>query len=209
MKKLLQVLVLILCASFFCSSLFASGPKKVRQIHVIKITETGDVIIDAGSAESGDTGDNWVTDSIDSINENIVNQMIKPKMRFDVFKKGEKLKAFDDPNKILGEEEFIVARIIITRTTPTYSVGTIVSRMDGSMAKSSDISPGMICRRTTKQILKNEKRIYKNQKKAFKRQYKLMKLKAKSEVYKSLEKTVQDTNEISSIKAGGIKVEKK
>jgi len=77
------------------------------------------------------------------------------------------------------------------------------------MPKSGDVTAGMICRKTTKKTLKAEKKIYKYQKKALKRQYKLMKLKAKSGTYEALDKTVQDINDVNSIKAGLIKVEKK
>ena len=170
MKKLLQVWIPLLCVLFLCGYAFGSKPK---EFHVLKTTEVGTVVIDAG------------------------NKVAKPKMRFDIFDS--------------GEIELPVARIIITQTAPTYSIGTIVSRLDGSNSKpkASEISKGMLCRKTTRKTLKAEKRIYKNQKKALKRQYKLMKIKAKSGVYGSLEKTVQDANEISSIKAGLIKVEKK
>jgi len=124
------------------------------------------------------------------------DRIAKPKMKFDIFRTGA-----NDPNI-----EIPVARIIITRTTPTYSVGTIINRLDGSGSKpkSSDISKGMLCRKTTGKILKAEKKIYKYQKKALKRQYKLR-------VYESLGKTVQDANEIKSIGVGlgRIKVEKK
>jgi hypothetical protein len=139
---------------------FGSKPK---DFHVLEITETGGVIIDAG------------------------NNIAKPKMKFDIFK--------------AGEIEIPVARILITQTTPTYSIGTILSRMDGSGSKpkSSDISRGMLCRKTTRKTLKAEKKIYKYQKKALKRQYKLTKIKAKSETYKALDKVVQDTNEIDII----------
>jgi hypothetical protein len=67
----------------------------------------------------------------------------------------------------------------------------------------------MLCRKTTRKTLKTEKKIYKYQKKALKRQYKLMKLKAKSGTYEALDKTVKDANEVDSIKAGLIKVDKK
>jgi hypothetical protein len=134
----------------------------MREVHVLKATVTGDVVIDAG------------------------DNIAKPKMKFDIFRTG---------------EEIPVARIIITQTTPTYSIGTIVNRMDGSGSKPeiSDISIGMLCRETTGETLKGEKKIYKYQKKALKRQYKLTKIKAKTETYKALDKTVQDANEIDII----------
>ncbi|MGA2914731.1 MAG: hypothetical protein ABSE89_01760 [Sedimentisphaerales bacterium] len=191
MKKLLWMLVLIFCVSFPCGSLFGSESKKaknphipeVKDFHVLKVTETGEVVIDAS------------------------NSTAKPKMKFDIFKTESKTIAAD-PNNIIGGIELPIARIIITQTAPTYSIGFIVNRMDGSMPKSNDISAGMLCRETTKQTLKAEKKIYKYQKKALKRQYKLMKLKAKSETYNALDKTVQDINDVNSIKAGSIKVEK-
>jgi hypothetical protein len=107
-------------------------------------------------------------------------------MKFDIFRTG---------------EEISVARIMITQTTPTYSIGTIVSRMDGSgnRPKISDISSGMLCRETTKETLKAEKRTYKYQKKALKREYKLAKRKAKSGTYEALDKTVQDANKIAPV----------
>ena len=184
MKKLLQVLIPILCVPFLCSVAFGSKPK---DFHVLKITETGEVIIDATAKTT------------------------KPKKKFDIFTTGENLTAFDDPNKIIGQEEIVVARIIITQTAPTYSVGTVVSWMDGSGSKanSSNISKGMLCRKTIRKTLKAEKKIYKYEKKALKRQYKLTKRKAKIGTYEALDKTAQDPNEISSIKAGSIKIEKK
>jgi hypothetical protein len=170
MEKLSHLLAIVLYVLFLCCYAFGSEPK---EFHVLKTTEIGNVVIDAG------------------------DKVAKPKMRFDIFES--------------GEIELPVARIIITQTTPTYSIGTIVSRLDGSNSKPkvSEISKGMLCRKTTRKTLKAEKKIYKNQKKALKRQYKLTKIKAKSGVYESLEKTVQDANEISSIKAGLIKVDKK
>jgi hypothetical protein len=123
------------------------------------------------------------------------DSIAKPKMRFDIYN---------------TEDKIPIARIIITQTTPTYSIGTIVYRMDGIRGKSdiSDIYSGMICRETERKMLKAEKKVYKYQKKALKRQYKLAKTEGKSDTYKSLDKVVQDTNEISSIKVGLIKVEK-
>jgi hypothetical protein len=164
--------------------LCGSKPETAKDFHVLKITETGEIIINAN------------------------DKMAKPKMKFDIFKTGRETIAADS-NSIIGGIELPVARIIITQTTPTYSIGVIVNRMDGSMPKSNDISAGMLCRETTKQTLKAEKKIYKYQKKALKRQYKLMKLKAKSGVYESLDKTVKDINDVDSIKAGLIKVDKK
>jgi hypothetical protein len=150
------------------------------------------------------------TAGIDDVVINATDSMVKPKMRFDIFTY-KTLTSIDDPNKIVGKVEDLVARIVITKTTPTYCVGSIVNRMDGGGNKPniSDISKGMMCRKTTKATLKAEKKIYKYQKKALKRQYKLTKLKAKSGTYEALDKTAQDPNEISSIKAGLIKVEKK
>jgi hypothetical protein len=171
MIKSSLVLVPVLSILFLCGALFGSDSKKVEDFHILKITGTGDVVIDAD------------------------NKIAKPKMKFDLFKP--------------GEIEIPVARIIITQTTPTYSIGTIVNKMDGSLPKPSDISMGMICRMTTKETLKAEKKIYKYQKKALKRQYKLTKLKVKSGVYESLDKIDKDANGVSSIKAGFIKVEKK
>ncbi|PKL49667.1 MAG: hypothetical protein CVV39_02540 [Planctomycetes bacterium HGW-Planctomycetes-1] len=113
------------------------------------------------------------------------DNITKPKKRFDIFK--------------AGEIAIPIARIMITQTAPNYSIGTIISRVDGSKPKISDISKGMLCRETTKATLKAEKKIYKNQKKALKRQYKLTKIKAKSATYEALDKIVQDTNSIDII----------
>lgn len=150
------------------------------------------------------------TAGIDNVIINANDRMVKPKMRFDIFKY-KTLTAIDDPNKTIGKVEEFVARIVIIKTTPTYSIGTIVSRMDGCGSKPNihDISKGMMCRETTKETLKAEKKAYKYQKKALKRQYKLTKIKAKSGAYEALDKIVQDPNEVSTIKAGLIKVEKK
>ena len=119
----------------------------------------------------------------------------KPGVKFDIFASD----VVDVP----------VGRIIITQTTPTYSVGTFVSRLDGSKPQIDNISSGMLCRRTSKQTLKVEKKIYKYQKKALKRQYKLTKIKGKSDVYDSLGKVSNDSNDIDSIRAGFIKVDRK
>jgi len=181
MKKLLQVLILILCVPFLCGFLFGSKPK---EIHVLGITEINDVIIDANY------------------------KMAKLKMKFDILK-DENLTAVDDPNKIISKIETFIARIMITQTTPTYSIGTIINRLDGSKPQINNISKGMLCRETTKETLKAEKKVYKYQKKAMKRQYKLTNTKAKSRTYETLDKTVQDTNEVDSIKAGRMKADKK
>jgi hypothetical protein len=149
MKKLLWVLILIFCVPFLCGFLFDSKPKK--EIHVIETTETGDVVIDVGA------------------------KIAKTKMKFDIFRTIASTDV-NDPNKIIiGNIEVLVARIMITKTAPAYSVGTIIGRLDGSGSKPkiSDISIGMLCRKTTKETLKAEKKIYKYQKKALKRQYKL------------------------------------
>ncbi|KKR96835.1 MAG: hypothetical protein UU48_C0023G0006 [Candidatus Uhrbacteria bacterium GW2011_GWF2_41_16] len=45
MKKLLQVLIPILCVPFLCGVTFGSKPK---EFHVLSVTEMGDVAIDAG-----------------------------------------------------------------------------------------------------------------------------------------------------------------
>jgi hypothetical protein len=137
MKRLLQVTFLIFCVPFLCGFLFGSKPKKAIDFHVLEITETGDVIIDAN------------------------DKMAKSKMKFDIFK----------TNDNAGMP---IARIMITQTTPTNSIGTIISKIDGSKAPISDISRGMLCRKTTKQTLSAEKKIYK---KALKSQGKLMRLK--------------------------------
>jgi hypothetical protein len=161
MKKLLQVWVPVLCVLFLCGVAIGSESK---DFHVLALTETGDVVIDAG------------------------NNITKPKKKFDIFKTS-------------GGIEILAARILITQTAPTYSVGTILIRMDGSGSKpkSSDISVGMICRKTTRKSFKAEKKIYKYDKKALKRQYKLTKIKAKRETYRALDKIVQDTNQIDII----------
>ncbi|MCK4887471.1 MAG: hypothetical protein KAS96_08795 [Planctomycetes bacterium] len=125
------------------------------------------------------------------------NKTIKPKMMFDVYDL--------DEETSLG----LVARIMITQTDSNNSLATIINRIDGSKSKISDIAPGMICRLTTKKTLRAEKKIYKNQKKALKREYKLTKIKSKSKVYESMGKIVEDVNEVSTIKAGLIKVENK
>ena len=141
------------------------------------------------------------TEGMDSVVIDASNRQAKLKMRFDIYKVGENL------------IEIPVARIAITRTTPTYSIGTIILRNDGSSVKPSiaKISRGMLCRKTTKATLKAEKKIYKYQKKSLKRQYKLSKLKGKSGVYDSLARVAQDTNEIDSIETGffKMKVDKK
>lgn len=159
MKNLFWVLIPILCVSFLCG---CEESNKVKEAHVLKISGTGEVVIDANDS------------------------MAKPKMKFDIFKTG---------------EEIPIARIIITQTTPTYSIGTIVNKMDGSGSKPeiNDISRGMLCRETTGETLAAEKKVYKYEKKSLKRQYKLTKIKAKTETYKALDKTVQDTNEIGTI----------
>lgn len=143
MKKLLQVLIPILCVPFLCGS----KPETAKDFHVLEITETGNIIIDANDS------------------------MVKPKMRFDIFKY-KTLTAVDDPNKIVCKVESFVARIVVTKTTPTYSIGTIVSKIDGSKAEIGNISKGMLCRETTKATLKAENKIYKNQKKVLKQQKK-------------------------------------
>jgi hypothetical protein len=86
------------------------------------------------------------------------DKMAKPKMKFDIFRTG---------------TEIPVARIEIMQTSPAYSVGTIISKIDGSKAQISDISEGMLCRETAKQALRAEKKIYK---KALDGQGKLMSL---------------------------------
>ena len=147
MKKLLWVLILIFCVPFLCGFLFDSKPKK--EIHVIETTETGDVVIDVGA------------------------KIAKTKMKFDIFRAIASTDV-NDPNKIIiGNIEVLVARIMITKTAPAYSVGTIINRLDGSNPQINNISKGMLCRETTKETLKAEKKIYKYQKKALKRQYKL------------------------------------
>jgi hypothetical protein len=163
MKKLLQVLIPILCVPLLCGVALGSKPETPKDFHVLEITETGDVVIDAG------------------------DNIAKPKKSFDIFKTSS------------SNIEFPIARIIITQTTPTYCIGTIINRIDGSKPKISDISKGMLCRETTKATLKAEKKIYKNQKKALARQYKLTKIKAKSKTYEALDKIVQDTNNINKI----------
>jgi hypothetical protein len=132
MKKLLWVLIPILCVLFLCG---CEESNMVKEAHVLRTTETGEVIIDAN----------------DSI--------AKPEMKFDIFRTG---------------EESPIARIIITQTTPTYSIGTIISKIDGSKAQISDVSGGMLCRETAKQTLKTEKKLYK---KASTSQGKLMSVK--------------------------------
>jgi hypothetical protein len=117
----------------------------------------------------------------------------KTKMKFDIY----------------GDKEIPVARIVITQVTPDHSIGTIVNRYDGSKPEISVINRGMLCKQTTSKTLAAEGAVYKYQKKTLKRQYNLTKIKSKSEVYESLDNVVQDANEISSIKAGGIKVDKK
>jgi hypothetical protein len=138
---------------FLCGFLFDSKPKtpkKLIEARVLDVTAAGDVVIDAN------------------------NSMVKTKIMLDIFRAGGELMAKNDPNKIFSDIEIPVARIIITQTTPTYSTGTIISKIDGSKAQISDISRGMLCRETTKQTLKAEKKIYK---KALKSQGKLMRLK--------------------------------
>jgi hypothetical protein len=89
------------------------------------------------------------------------DRIAKPKMTFDIFKTND-------------NKGMLVARIMITKTTPANSTGTIISKTDGSKAKISDISKGMLCRETSKQTLEAEKKIYK---KTLADQAKLMKLK--------------------------------
>ena len=105
--------------------------------------------------------------------------------------------------------EMPIARIFITRTAPASSSGIIVDKLDGRKIASDAVSVGMICRKTTKATLKAERQAYRYQKKALNRQYNLTKIRAKKGVYDGLDEVVSDTNEIQSIKAGLIKVEKK
>jgi hypothetical protein len=109
-------------------------------------------------------------------------------VRFDIFKTTDGLETF-------------VARIVVTQTFPTYCTGILMPRLDGSgtIPAPSEISKGMICRRTVKENLHSERKAYKIQKKAYKRQYKLNKIKAKSGVFEALDKTVKDPNAIKSI----------
>jgi len=142
-------------------------------IKVVGVSPAGDVTIDAGISITKPKGCwpfMWV-------------------MRYDIFK------------TTADNTEAFVARIIITQSFATHSVGSITTRQDGSGVKPnvSEIAKGMICRETTPDTLLAEKKVYKSQKKAFKRQYKLMKLRAKSGVFETLEKTVQDPNQIKSI----------
>ncbi|MGA2914729.1 MAG: hypothetical protein ABSE89_01750 [Sedimentisphaerales bacterium] len=132
MKNLLYVLISILCLPFLCG---CEESNIVKEAHVLRTTETGEIIIDANDS------------------------MAKPKMKFDIFRTGEK-----SP----------IARIVITQTTPTYSIGIITSKIDGSKGQISDVSGGMLCRETAKQTLRAEKGLYKE---ALKSQGKLMSLK--------------------------------
>ena len=95
-----------------------------------------------------------------------------------------------------------IGRAVITNTSPDNSSAAIVNKF-------AAIKPGMLCTKTTSETLKAEKKAYKAQKKALKRQYKLTKIKSKENVYDSLSSTVADSNDIISIKAGLIKVDKK
>lgn len=124
------------------------------------------------------------------------NEFVKLNMNFDILGTS-------------GTISMPIGRILITHTTPEYSIGTLVSRVDGYKPIITDIKAEMLCRLTSKDTLKAEKKIYKNQKKALKREYKLTKIKAKTKVYETVGKTAEDANEIGSIKAGLIKVEKK
>jgi hypothetical protein len=170
MKKFLILVVLLVIAGCNEQQLVTKTADPLPVVfHVLEVSGTGDVMIDAG--------------------ENIS----ETKMKFDIY----------------GEKEIPVARIMITQVAPNYSIGTIVNRYDGSKPEINSINRGMLCKQTTKETLKAEKAIYKYQKKALKRQYKLTKLKAKSGVYESLEKVAEDTNDIGSIKAGLIKIDKK
>jgi hypothetical protein len=109
-------------------------------------------------------------------------------VRFDIFKTTDGIETF-------------VARIVITQTFPTYCTGLIMPRLDGSgtIPALSEISKGMICRRTVNENLHSERKAYKIQKKAYKRQYKINKIKAKAGVFEALENTVKDPNAIKKI----------
>ncbi|MFA6185868.1 MAG: hypothetical protein WC770_01470 [Phycisphaerae bacterium] len=146
MKKLLQVFIPILCVPFLCGFLFDSKPKTSKKL------------IEARVLDVTATGEVVIDAN---------NSMVKTKVMLDIFRTNGELTAKSDI-------EIPVARIIITQTTPTYSTGTIASKIDGSKAQIRDISRGMLCRETTKQTLKAEKKFYK---KTLKSQGKLMRLK--------------------------------
>ena len=116
------------------------------------------------------------TSGVDTIVIDANDQELKPEARLDIYNVTDNL------------VEVPIARISIVQTNPTYSVGTIVIREDGSYVKPliSEIKPGMLCKTTTKETIKAEKRIYKRNKKALKRQHKLSVLKGKSGAYESL-----------------------
>ncbi|MFA5292396.1 MAG: hypothetical protein WC496_05100 [Phycisphaerae bacterium] len=161
-----------------------------EDIKVLSVSSTGDITISA-TAEQAKPQGCWPFLQV---------------VRYDIFK------------TIDGRDSF-VARIVITQTFPTYSIGIITPRLDGSgmTPGPNEISKGMICRRTVKETLHSERKAYKARKKALKRQYKLAKIKAKAEVFESLDRTVQDANGIKSIehkevdglKSESIKIEKK
>lgn len=124
-------------------------------------------------------------------------------VKIDAGKKVTQNGLFEAPRKydIFNENDMVAARIVITQTFPDYSIGTITTRLDGSGTRPDPkvVREGMLCLRTTNETMNGEKAVYKNQKKAFKREYKLMKLRAKSGVFTSIEKTVEDPNAIDSI----------
>jgi len=161
-----------------------------EEIKVLSVSSTGDITISA-TAEQAKPKGGWP---------------FLEAVRFDIFK------------TVDGMDSF-VARIVITQTFPTYSIGIITPRLDGSgmTPGPNEISKRMICRRTVKETLHAERKVYKAKKKALKRQYKLAKIKAKTEVFESLDKTVQDANGIKSIEhkevngdtSESIKIEKK
>ncbi|MCX5632532.1 MAG: hypothetical protein NTW93_02475 [Phycisphaerae bacterium] len=177
-------------AMFFVVLTLFWGNCLANEIKVIGVSPAGDVTIDAGESITKPKGC-WPFIEV---------------MRYDIF-------------KTVDNVEVFVARIIITQTFPTHSIGSITIRLDGSGIRPnpSEITKGMICRKTTTETLRAEKRVYKMQKKALKREYKLMKLKAKSGLYNSVDRASQDANNIKSMdlkesdwtQTESIKVEKK
>lgn len=161
-----------------------------EEIKVLSVSSTGDIAISATAAQAKPEG--WWP--------------FLQAVRYDIFKTVDGLDTF-------------VARIVITQSFPTYSIGIITPRLDGSgmTPGPNEISKDMICRRTVKETLHSERKAYKARKKALKRQYKLAKIKAKAEVFKSLDKTVQDANAIKAIEhtevygenSESVKIEKK
>ena len=170
MKKIVLLLTFISVFSVCFAKESQELPKKGRS----QILETTDFHV-LEVTKSGDI-------AID-----VNNGIAKQKMKFDIFDS-------------TGSVNMPVGRVIITHVTPKYSVGTLISRVDGYKPTITEIKTGMVCHKTSKATLKAEKQIYKNQKKAMKRQYKMAKIENKKVIREALSDTVKDVNNISEFK---------